>query len=118
MVGLPGIYFCRKGTTALVRRLPTPPGALLSRMVTVFPWKNEVCEKATLTMSRSSNAPRERSSTDVVLSCLIGAPRHHATIQASRLAFLLSRIGLYFVDAPVRRSELVLAWPARKLSSV
>src|SRR5262249_24795347 len=35
----------------------------------------------------------------------------------SRSAFLLSRIGLYFVDAPVRRSD-VLAPPARKFSSV
>ena len=34
--------------------------------------------------------------------------------QSSRLDFLLSNMGLYFVDAPVRRSD-VQARPARKL---
>jgi hypothetical protein len=75
MVGFPGIYFWRKGTTALVRMLPTPPGPLLSRMVTVFPWKKEVCGKAVPTIKRpSSNAPKGicRSTTDLDLSRLIG----------------------------------------------
>ena len=77
MVGFPGIYFWRKGTTALVRMLPTPPGALLSRMVTVFPWKKEVCGKAAPPMKRpSSSALREtlRNTADLDLSRLICTP--------------------------------------------
>jgi hypothetical protein len=79
IVGFPGIYFWRKGTTALVRMLPTPPGPLLSRIVTVFPWKKEVCAKAVLPTKRpSSNVPREicRNTTDLNSSCLIGPSQY------------------------------------------
>src|SRR5687768_6763126 len=67
----------QKGTRALVRMLPTPPGALLSRMVTVFPWKKEVCGKAMPPMKRpSSSATREiwRNSTDLDLAHPICTP--------------------------------------------
>jgi hypothetical protein len=46
MVGLPGIYFCRNGTSARTRRSPVPPGSRPWTMVMVLPWKNGAWAKA------------------------------------------------------------------------
>ena len=37
MVGFPGIYFRRKGTRALARRSPVPPGSVALTKVMVLP---------------------------------------------------------------------------------
>src|SRR5438034_8215468 len=80
--GISGDILPEKRNKGLVRISPTPPGALLSTMITVFPWKKEVCGKATVTMKRSSsNAPREiwRNTADLEVSRLICTSRNMRT---------------------------------------
>src|SRR6185369_12173553 len=65
-VGFPGRYFCTNVATALVRRSPVPPGSLPWMMVTVFPWKKEVCAPVDALIAQNKNV---RAATNV--DCLL-----------------------------------------------